>query len=149
MTGERPPGCVFCDALAKADDEDSYVVLREPHAFLILNRYPYNNGHCMVIPTRHEERLSGLDADEASAVWSLVARTADLLRDAMNAHGVNVGLNLGAASGASIDHLHVHLVPRWSGDTNFMPVIGKTKVMVEMLSDTMARFREALEGDEG
>ena len=144
VSGERPAGCVFCSLQDEADGPGNLIVRREAHAFLILNRYPYNNGHCMVIPARHTEELADLSDDEAAGVWSLVGRVSDTLRGSLGAHGVNVGVNLGSASGGSIPHLHVHLVPRWSGDTNFMPVIGETKVMVETLDDTYRRFSEAL-----
>ncbi len=144
MSAERPAGCAFCDALARPDGVDNLVVLREAHAALIVNRYPYNSGHCMVVPLRHAVEPSELGADESAALWGLVARTADLLRGPLRAHGVNVGVNLGSASGGSIAHLHVHLVPRWHGDTNFMPVLTGTKVLVELLEDTYARFRAAL-----
>jgi ATP adenylyltransferase len=138
-------GCVLCAALAQdCDGPENLIVHRDEHAALILNKYPYNNGHCMVIPHRHVVEPSELSADEARDVWALVARMADVLRGPLRAHGVNVGVNLGSASGGSIRHLHVHLVPRWSGDTNFMPVIGDTKVMVETVEDTYARFRAAL-----
>ncbi len=140
----RSDDCVFCAALACDDDGPlNLVVRREPHAALILNKYPYNNGHCMVIPRRHLVEPSEMTADESRAVWDLVARTADILRDPLRAHGVNVGVNLGSASGGSIRHLHVHLVPRWQGDTNFMPVVGETKVMVELNEQTFARLRDA------
>ena len=147
MSAERTDGCVFCAALDREDDgPDNLVVLREPRTALILNKYPYNNGHCMVIPRRCVIEPSQLDDDESRELWRLVARTADLLRGPLRAHGVNVGINLGSASGGSIRHLHVHLVPRWQGDTNFMPIIGETKVMVETVEDTYARFRDALRG---
>ncbi len=147
MSGERTDDCAFCAELEKADGRENLIVHREQHVALILNKYPYNNGHCLVIPRRHLVEPSEMSADESSAVWSLVARTADLLRGPLRAQGVNVGLNLGSAAGGSIRHLHVHLVPRWSGDTNFMPVIGETKVMVELLDTTYDRFREALGSD--
>ncbi len=148
MSAERPDGCAFCDALLAEDGSENLIVVRDEHAALILNRYPYNNGHCMVIPRRHVEELSELTPDEVAGVWGLVARIADLLRDPLRAHGVNVGVNLGSASGGSIRHLHVHLVPRWQGDTNFMPVVGGTKVLVELLDATYARFRTALDAAE-
>jgi ATP adenylyltransferase len=147
VTGQRPEGCVFCDAQRHEDGVENLVVSRRTHAFLILNRYPYNSGHCMVIPCRHVAEPSELDAAEAAELWDLVAKTADLLRQRLGAEGVNVGLNLGRVSGGSIDHLHVHLVPRWQGDTNFMPIVAHTKVLVELLADTYARFRAALDGD--
>ena len=140
MSGERTDDCAFCTELAKDDGRENLIVHREEHAALILNRYPYNNGHCLVIPRRHLVEPSELTAEESQSVWALVARTADLLRGSLRAEGVNVGLNLGSAAGGSIRHLHVHLVPRWSGDTNFMPVIGETKVLVELLDATYERL---------
>ena len=150
MSAERDDGCVFCAALGSAaDGPENLVVYRGEHVALILNKYPYNNGHCMVIPHRHIVEPSELDVDEARELWELVARTSDLLRGPLRAHGVNVGVNLGSASGGSIRHLHVHLVPRWAGDTNFMPIIGETKVMVETMDETYRRFRTALEDATG
>lgn len=135
--------CVFCAALASPDSAENLIVRREPLAFLILNRYPYNSGHCMVLPTRHLTELSEMTAEESAAVFGLVARTVDLLRGTLRADAVNLGANLGRHAGGSIDHLHVHCVPRWAGDTNFMPVTAETKVLVEMLGDTWRRLSEA------
>ncbi len=143
VTAKRPDVCAFCDAHAQADGVENLIVLRGPHAFLILNRYPYNSGHCMVVPTRHVVEPSEMTAAESAEVWGLVARTADVLRKPLGAEGVNVGVNLGRVSGGSIEHLHVHLVPRWQGDTNFMPITADTKVLVELLSGTYARFAAA------
>jgi ATP adenylyltransferase len=144
VTAKRPDGCAFCHEQTKPDGVENLIVLREPHAFLILNRFPYNSGHCMVVPTRHLVDPSEMTAEESAGVWDLVARTADLLRKPLGAEGVNVGMNLGRVSGGSIDHLHVHLVPRWQGDTNFMPITADTKVLVELLSGTYARFAAAI-----
>jgi ATP adenylyltransferase len=144
VTGERPTGCVFCALLSEPDGLGNLVVRRERHAALVLNRYPYNSGHVMVIPLRHTVELSELTADESAGTWGLVARTADLLRAGLGADAVNVGVNLGRAAGGSVDHVHVHLVPRWQGDTNFMPVLADAKVLVELLPETFARFESAL-----
>jgi ATP adenylyltransferase len=146
VSGKRPDGCPFCEAQKTPAGVENLVVLREPHAFLILNLYPYNSGHCMVVPTRHVVDLSELTAEESAGVWTLVARAADVLRKPLGAEGVNVGVNLGRVSGGSIEHLHVHLVPRWQGDTNFMPIVAHTKVLVELLRDTYARFAAAFAG---
>ena len=147
VSAPRPDGCPFCDAQKRTDGPENLIVRREAHAFLILNMYPYNNGHCMVVPARHVVELSELSAEESAGLWDLVSRTADLLRNPLKAEGVNVGVNLGRVSGGSIEHLHVHLVPRWQGDTNFMPIIAETKVLVELLRDTHARFTAAFGGD--
>lgn len=143
VKAERPQGCVFCDALSRADGPSNWVVRREPHAFVILNIYPYNSGHVMVCPSRHATSLCDLAPEEGAALFSLAARTDRALRASMGAEGVNLGANLGRAAGGSIDHVHLHLVPRWTGDTNFMPVCAETKVMVQMLETTWDRLRAA------
>lgn len=138
--GHDPATCVFCDALARPDGPETGVVRREASAFVILNRYPYNTGHLMVCPTRHVVHLSELTPEEGAGLFALTGRAVDVLRATMNAESANVGANLGRAAGGSIDHLHVHVVPRWPGDTNFMPVTAETKVLVEMLGDTWRRL---------
>ena len=143
VTQKRPDGCAFCEAQAKTDGVENLIVLRETHAFLVLNLYPYNSGHCMVVPVRHLVDPSEMTGEESACLWGLVARAADVLREPLGAEGVNVGVNLGRVSGGSIEHLHVHLVPRWQGDTNFMPIVADTKVLVELLSATYARFTAA------
>jgi len=144
VTAKRPDGCAFCEEQKRDDGIENLIVLRDAHAFLILNRFPYNSGHCMVIPKRHVVDPSEMTPEESAGVWGLVARTADLLRGPLAAEGVNIGVNLGRVSGGSIAHLHVHLVPRWQGDTNFMPITADTKVLVELLASTYARFVEAI-----
>jgi ATP adenylyltransferase len=135
-----PAACAFCEALARPDGPENWVVRREERAFVILNKYPYNSGHLMVCPTRHVVHLSELTPEEGAALFSLAARAVDVLRASMNAEAVNLGANLGRAAGGSIDHLHVHAVPRWAGDTNFLPVTADTKVLVEMLDTTWRRL---------
>lgn len=134
--------CVFCVAQRQEDGPANWVVRREPLAFVILNKYPYNSGHVMVCPNRHVTALSDLTPAESAAVFSLTARAVDVLRGTMHAEAVNLGANLGRIAGGSIDHLHVHVVPRWSGDTNFMPILADTKVLVQMLDTTFARLRD-------
>ena len=143
VTGRVPRAgaCVFCEA-PRPPDSASLVVCETARAFVILNRYPYNNGHLMVVPARHVPSLAGLDADELLEVAWLVQQAETVLRDAYAPHGINVGVNLGTPAGAGIhDHLHVHLVPRWDGDTSFMTVIGETRVLPEELPSTAARLR--------
>jgi ATP adenylyltransferase len=142
VLGGRPSGCVFCEALQATDDRAALVLHRGERAFVVLNRYPYNTGHLMICPVRHVTDPSELDDAENLEVMRLLARCTGLLRRRMNAEGVNAGLNLGKASGGSVDHLHLHLVPRWTGDTNFMPVLGGTKTLVDMLDGTWTRLRE-------
>ena len=137
-TDER---CVFCDALAGAPP-DPMVVFTGRLAYVILNRYPYNNGHVMVVPRRHVASLTDLSTDELQEIAVLTQRSEAVLREAYSPGGINVGLNLGKPSGGGIHyHLHVHLVPRWVGDANFMTVIGETRVLSEELGTTAARLR--------
>ena len=146
MTGSSTPApeCVFCDALAHVDT-DPLVVHRGRHAFVILNKYPYNNGHLMVVPNRHVGRLAHLSADELVEFIGLTQATERALAQAYSPHGFNMGLNLGKPAGAGVlDHLHMHVVPRWNGDTNFMTVLGETRVLPEELAETAARVRAAL-----
>jgi ATP adenylyltransferase len=132
--------CIFCDACAgRAVD---LVVLRGRVCYVILNLYPYNNGHLMVVPNRHLAALEALTPDEQTELMQL-ARLAEMaLNEAYRPQGINVGINLGKAAGAGIEnHLHIHLVPRWSGDTNFMTAVGQTRVLPEDLAATAARLR--------
>jgi ATP adenylyltransferase len=141
-TGE-PPGCIFCAALP-ALDREPLVVHTGARAYVILNKYPYNNGHLMVVPHRHAGRFADLDRDELIEVMTLVQLSERVLSQAYAPHGFNVGVNLGKPAGAGIeDHLHVHLVPRWTGDTNFVSVVGETRVLPEELPATAARLRAA------
>ncbi len=140
--GGDPGGCIFCDLLAEQDDERNFILARGRHTFVILNAFPYNPGHLMVAPYRHIadfEDLTDGELTEAMAFTKLAVRA---LREDSDAHGFNLGMNLGQIAGAGIaDHLHLHLVPRWGGDTNFMPVVGQTKVLPELLSETWQRLR--------
>ena len=143
VTGRAPRtgGCVFC-AAARPPEPASLVVFGGARAYVILNRYPYNNGHLMVVPERHVPSLAGLEPDELLEVAWLTQQAEVVLREAYAPHGINIGVNLGTPAGAGIlDHLHVHLVPRWDGDTNFMTVIGETRVLPEELPLTAARLR--------
>ena len=142
MKGHRPAdGCVFCDAPA-AQPPDSLIVFSGRSAYVILNRYPYNNGHVMVVPFRHIPTLTELKADELHEIADLTQRSEAVLREAYSPGGINVGLNLGKPSGGGIqEHLHVHLVPRWVGDANFMTVFGETRVLAEELATSADRLR--------
>jgi ATP adenylyltransferase len=142
VLGGRPKGCIACEALAAGVNAESLVLFRGETMFVMLNRYPYNTGHLMICPVRHLADPGEMDDAEHLETMRLLARCSDLLRRRMNAAGVNAGLNLGQASGGSVDHLHLHVVPRWVGDTNFMPVVAGTKTLVEMLDGTWRRLRE-------
>jgi ATP adenylyltransferase len=146
VTGEATTaGCVFCDALASGS-EASLIVFRAPLSFIILNKYPYNNGHLMVVPNRHIALPSEATPAELAEMIALAARAEVAIRDAYAPHGMNMGINLGKPAGAGIlDHLHMHVVPRWNGDTNFMTVVGETRVLPEDLLVTAARLRPIFE----
>ena len=136
--------CIFCDPSAGRDID--LVVLRGRQAYVILNLYPYNNGHLMVVPTRHLAALEALTPDEQVELMQLARLSEMALNEAYQPQGINVGINLGKAAGAGIEnHLHVHLVPRWSGDTNFMTAVGQTRVLPEDLGETVARLRPIFE----
>lgn len=135
-------GCIFCDHLAAGDDEGAFILVRRSLTFVLLNAYPYNTGHLMVAPLRHAGDLVDLTTEERAELMELTARSVEVVRAAMNAEGFNVGINLGAVAGAGVPgHVHVHVVPRWGGDTNYMPVVGETKVLPETLEQTYAKLR--------
>jgi ATP adenylyltransferase len=137
-------GCIFCDAAARLDDEP-LVVHRGARVFVILNKYPYNNGHLMIVPMRHVGQLAALEADEMRELGELAQACEIALTDVYAPHGFNMGLNLGRPAGAGVlHHLHLHVVPRWNGDTNFMAVVGDTRVLPEELPETARRVRAAL-----
>jgi ATP adenylyltransferase len=135
----EPEGCVFCRI--RDGHESELVLARTDLAFVVLNKFPYNPGHLVVVPGRHVGDLEALTADENTELQSLLQRSLRALREESDPQGFNIGLNLGRVGGAGIpDHLHWHVVPRWSGDTNFMPVIGQTRVLPELLADTHRRL---------
>ena len=145
ILGDKPNGCVFCQALQGTDDAANHVLYRGDRASLMLNRYPYINGHMLVVPYAHKGDLVDLDAHSLSEMMLLTTKGLRLLRSAMSPHGFNVGLNLGQAAGAGIqDHVHIHVVPRWENDTNFMPVLGDVRVIPEWLDDTYTNLLAAL-----
>ena len=136
-------GCVFC-AKPGEDDEESLILHRGERCYALLNLYPYANGHVLVAPYRHAAAPGDLDADERAECWDLLDRSIAALDRALHPHGHNVGLNLGRAAGAGIEqHLHLHVVPRWNGDINFMPVLADVRVMPQTLQQTWAALREA------
>jgi ATP adenylyltransferase len=136
-------GCVFCAFAASSDDRQNRVVARSEHGFVLLNNHPYNPGHVMVIPHRHIGEYTALSEEELLGHAVLKQRTLRAIEAAFDPDGVNMGYNLGAGAGGSIEHLHAHAVPRWEGDTNFMAVIGDTQVIVEALEDSYDRLHEA------
>ncbi len=135
-------GCFLC--VDKADDEKALVVGRRGKAFAIMNKFPYANGHLMIVPERHAGRLEALSDEELLDMLGLVKICSSLLTKELDAEGINVGINMGRAAGAGLEeHVHIHMVPRWFGDTNFMPVLGDTKVISEHLQQTYRTLRNA------
>ncbi len=140
---ETPP-CIFCAALHEVADE-TLVVHRGPLSFVILNKFPYNNGHVMVVPNRHAGRLTDLESEELADLMRLAQIMERALTAIYQPHGFNMGINVGQPAGAGIlDHLHLHVVPRWNGDTSFMTVFGDTRVLPEELAVTASRLRASL-----
>ena len=144
-SGSSSDRCIFCDALA-SDEAAPLIVHRGATCFVILNLYPYNSGHLMVVPMRHIPSLAGATPDELTELMQLTQRSEIALTEAYQPQGMNVGINLGRPAGAGIvDHVHIHVVPRWNGDTNFMGVIGNTRVLPEDLSMAVQRLRPIFE----
>ncbi len=144
--GPEQPGCLFCRIKAEDRDEENLVLHRGEHALVMLNLYPYNSGHLMIAPYEHTGDLASLDPAIGADVLALTQRSVAHLTEEYGPHGYNVGMNLGDIAGAGVPgHLHVHVVPRWGGDTNFMPVVGETKVLPEMLADTYKKLRPAFD----
>ena len=140
------PDCFLCENQTMDDDQDNLILHRGEHCFVIMNLYPYNNGHLMIAPFRHIGDYLELSHDEMAEACTFTKLCIEALHETMHPHGFNVGLNLGRAAGAGVEeHIHWHIVPRWNGDTNFMPVVGDTKVVSESLHDGYRRLREAFE----
>lgn len=141
-------GCIFCVFPAEENDEERLILHRGKRAFVILNAYPYSNGHLMVTPYRHTADLNDLDDEDMLEMMSLTRWSVNLLKGAFRPDGFNVGINMGRVAGAGIaDHVHVHVVPRWSGDTNFMPVLGDVRVIPESLQAVYRALKSAAEKD--
>jgi ATP adenylyltransferase len=145
ITGtDRKTGCVFCDIASSAQDEENFVLHRARHNYVVLNRYPYTSGHLMVAPFEHEATLAGL-REETAAEMMLLARQAEVaLRAAYSPDGLNIGLNIGSSAGAGIaGHIHLHALPRWTGDANFMTTVSETRVLPEELATTYRKLKDA------
>jgi ATP adenylyltransferase len=141
LVSDKEKACIFCEAAASDDDERSLVIFRGKRVFVVLNRYPYTNGHVMVAPFAHEAWLSESDAVTRSELIETVTRAQAILVSAYHTDGLNVGVNFGAAAGAGVaGHYHVHVVPRWAGDTNFMAVTAGVRIIPEELSETRRRL---------
>jgi len=141
---EKDPGCIFCTKPRENNDVQNLIVHRADGAFTMMNKYPYNNGHLLVVPFRHVGDICDLDAEENSMVVQEVCRALQVLRAVMKPEGFNIGINLGRTAGAGIEeHVHYHIVPRWNGDTNIMPVLADIKVIPEHLSVTCGKLQAA------
>jgi len=141
---KKEDGCIFCEKPMANDDRKNFILFRGKYCFVILNYYPYNNGHLLVVPYKHTPNLSDLSPAENQELMQSLARCVAVLTEKMSPQGFNIGMNLGPVAGAGIkDHLHFHIVPRWNGDTNFMPITGHTRVCVEGLEQTWEKLKEA------
>jgi len=148
IVGPKPGGCVFCDAMSGGSNRrEENLILREGAlAFIMMNRYPYTHGHVMVIPKKHVSDMEELSLPEQRALFDFVVQGQSAIRKALSPHGLNLGMNIGKAAGAGIDdHLHMHIVPRWHGDTNFMPLIADARSMPEHLLETYRTYRPFFE----
>lgn len=145
VSGRPQPECIFCDALARNRDEETLIVLRGKKAFLILNRFPYTSGHVMIIPYTHTGELAGCEPEALSEIMQIAQRVEGAFHSIYKPDGMNLGMNLGRAAGAGVaGHVHLHALPRWFGDSNFMTVTGETRVHPEDLSVTYSRLKSAL-----
>lgn len=146
ILSEKEKKCIFCqcDRHSEDIDEESLVVYKGLYAYVIMNLYPYNNGHIMVVPYKHLSSLSDLSKDEMICLFELVQTSEQIIKNVFSTDGINVGINLGKAAGAGIDeHLHIHLVPRWFGDSNFMTSISETRVIPEDFIQSRDKLRKA------
>jgi ATP adenylyltransferase len=138
--------CIFCAAAKGDNDRENLVFSRGEYVFMILNRYPYTNGHVMCVPYVHEAHLADLSKETRGEMMEMVNKAVEVLKKVYSPEGFNIGLNLGAVAGAGVaEHLHIHIVPRWTGDTSFMTAVGDTRVLPESLMDTYRRVKEAWE----
>ncbi len=146
LSDKKEDGCVFCNAINSKNDEERLILYRSKHAFIIMNLYPYNAGHIMIVPNRHLDSPLKLTEEEQSDMFKLVNMGIDVIQKVMNPDGFNLGMNLGRTAGAGIDdHIHIHIVPRWNGDTNFMSTTSDTKVISEALKETYFKLKGALQ----
>lgn len=146
IVNEKEKGCIFCQKPKESRDRENYILLRGEKCLVMLNAFPYNNGHLMIIPYRHVGLIENLKEDEAQEMMKLLPLMTVLLKKVMSPDGFNVGMNLGDVAGAGImEHVHLHIVPRWKGDCNFMPVLSDTKVIPEALLQTYQKLKESIE----
>jgi ATP adenylyltransferase len=140
---QNPAGCIFCDKPKEEKDSQNFILYRGKKNFVIMNLFPYNPGHLMVVPYRHQGKLEDMSAEERNEHYEIVSRAVVILREVSKSENFNIGMNLGRVAGAGIvDHVHTHIVPRWNGDNNFMPVIGETRVISESMEDIYKRLKD-------
>jgi ATP adenylyltransferase len=153
IRGQREEGCLFCQISGQKRDEENLILHAGRYAFVVMNRFPYNNGHLMVVPRRHCLDVESLGTQEIEELFHFLKLSIRVLAASLTPDGYNVGINLGKAAGAGMEHLHLHVVPRWTGDNNFMPVLTDTKVIPELVQTTYRKlhlaFQEILEGPGG
>jgi Diadenosine tetraphosphate (Ap4A) hydrolase and other HIT family hydrolases len=138
ITAEKPAGCVFCKLSIRCEE---YIIYEGKTAYVMMNKYPYISGHLMIIPARHTDKLEDLTQQERNEIFVLLDVSVRVLKEAMNPHGFNIGMNIGKAAGAGVEeHIHVHVIPRWEGDTNFMSVVNDVRVIPEDVQTTAARL---------
>jgi ATP adenylyltransferase len=143
MNQEKSDECIFCRALKQTDGPENLIVMRGKKAFVILNRFPYTTGHVMIVPYAHTDTIEGLEVEARAEIMERMTDMMILLRELYNPQAFNIGANIGSAAGAGIaGHVHLHVVPRWAGDTNFMSTIGETRVLPEELDETLRRIME-------
>lgn len=141
--------CFLCEKVRAEVDDENYILHREASSYILLNEYPYNTGHVLISPYVHTGSIEQLDQKTGAELWSLQKQAVEVLGFVYSPDGFNIGMNLGASAGAAlIDHLHIHIVPRWTGDTNYMPVLNNTKVLPEMLKDTFNRLKPHFSGNQ-
>jgi len=139
-------GCIFCNAQEREDSAENLIAFRGERSYVILNRYPYTSGHLMVVPFEHQPNLEELDPQTRAEMMELTSRSMTVLRNVYNPQAFNMGANIGEAAGAGVkEHVHIHIVPRWAGDTNFMSAVGETRVLPEALEDTYERIRKGFQ----
>lgn len=146
ILSKKPEGCIFCKMPSESEDEKNLILKRARYCYIIMNRYPYNNGHLMIVPFKHIPDLNGLDDEEMLELMKLTKLSIRCLKEAFSPDGFNVGINLGKIAGAGIEaHLHIQIVPRWAGDSSFIAIFGETRVIPEHLQETFKRLKPFFE----
>ena len=144
-SADRAPGCIFCEKIAENDDRKNFIVHRGEHCFIILNAFPYTSGHVMVVPYAHLDQLVKVPQEAADELMRLSQTMEGVLRTVYNAEGVNLGMNIGKCAGAGVaGHVHMHVLPRWTADANFVSVVGETRVLPETLETTYEKIKKAM-----